>query len=128
MQFLTPAYHLSSKSPRSYQEIAINRAVEAVLRGKQRILLTLATSTGKTVVAFQICWKLWSAGWNRSGAYHKPKILYLADRNILIDDPKIKSSRPSEMRAQPIRRDDLHSGMDGRACDVTGADHRRGVT
>ncbi len=52
---LTPYYHLSGKSPRYYQEIAINRAVQAILQGKQRVLLTLATGTGKTVLAFQIC-------------------------------------------------------------------------
>jgi type I restriction enzyme R subunit len=46
------------------------------------------------VVAFQICWKLWSAGWNRTGEYRKPKTLYLADRNILIDDPKDKTFAP----------------------------------
>jgi type I restriction enzyme R subunit len=50
----------------------------------------MATGTGKTVVAFQICWKLWSSRWNRTGEYRRPKILYLADRNILIDDPKDK--------------------------------------
>jgi type I restriction enzyme R subunit len=78
------------KSERYYQQIAINRAVEAILKGDRRLLLTMATGTGKTVVAFQICWKLWSARWNRVGAYRKPKILYLADRNILVDDPKDK--------------------------------------
>jgi type I restriction enzyme R subunit len=93
-QFLTPAYHQSGKSPRYYQEIAINRTIEAILKGDKRVLLTMATGTGKTVVAFQICWKLWSAGWNRTGEYRKPKILYLADRNILIDDPKDKTFAP----------------------------------
>jgi superfamily II DNA or RNA helicase len=48
----------------------------------------MATGTGKTVVAFQICWKLWTARWNRTGEYRRPKILYLADRNILVDQPK----------------------------------------
>ncbi len=74
---LTPAYHLSGKSPRYYQEIAINRAVESVLQGKRRILLTMATGTGKTVVAFQICWKLAQARWNREGAYRRPRIATL---------------------------------------------------
>lgn len=45
----------------------------------------MATGTGKTVVAFQVCWKLWNARWNRTGEYRRPKILYLADRNILKD-------------------------------------------
>jgi type I restriction enzyme R subunit len=87
---LTPAHHLSGKTPRYYQEIAINRAVQAILQGKRRILLTMATGTGKTVVAFQICWKVWNARWNRTGEYRRPRILYLADRNILVDDPKDK--------------------------------------
>jgi type I restriction enzyme R subunit len=93
-RLLSPAYHLSGKSPRYYQEIAINRTVQAVLQGKRRILLTMATGTGKTIVAFQICWKLWNARWNRTGEYRRPKILYLADRNLLIDDPKDKIFTP----------------------------------
>jgi type I restriction enzyme R subunit len=93
-RLLTPAYHLSGKSPRYYQEIAINRAVQAVLQGDPRILLTMATGTGKTVVAFQICWKLWSSRWNRTGEHRRPRILYLADRNILVDDPKDKIFAP----------------------------------
>jgi type I restriction enzyme R subunit len=93
-RLLTPSNHLSGKSPRYYQEIAINRAVRSILQGKSRVLLTMATGTGKTVVAFQICWKLWTARWNRRGEYRRPKILYLADRNILIDDPKDKIFTP----------------------------------
>jgi type I restriction enzyme R subunit len=91
---LAPYYRLSGKIPRYYQEIAINRAVQAILRGKDRVLLTLATGTGKTVVAFQVCWKLWNSRWNRSGDYRRPRILYLADRNILVDDPKDKTFTP----------------------------------
>ena len=91
---LAPAYHLSGKSPRYYQEIAINRVVQAVLQGRPRILLTMATGTGKTDVAFQICWKLWSSRWNRDGGYRRPRILYLSDRSILIDDPKDKVFAP----------------------------------
>ncbi|TAN62518.1 DEAD/DEAH box helicase [bacterium] len=93
-RLLSPYYHLSGKSPRYYQEIAINRSVQAILQGKPRVLLTMATGTGKTVVAFQICWKLWNARWNRASKYRRPKILYLADRNILIDDPKDKIFTP----------------------------------
>ncbi|MCX5732964.1 MAG: DEAD/DEAH box helicase family protein [candidate division NC10 bacterium] len=93
-RLLTPYHHLSGKIPRYYQEIAINRTVQAVLQGKPRILLTMATGTGKTLVAFQICWKLWSSRWNRTGEYRRPKILYLADRNILVDDPKDKDFPP----------------------------------
>ena len=93
-RLLTPYYHLSGKSPRYYQEIAINRAVQAILQGRKRVLLTLATGTGKTVVAFQICWKLTNSLWNRTGEHRRPRILYLADRNILIDDPKDKIFAP----------------------------------
>jgi type I restriction enzyme, R subunit len=93
-QVLAPYYHLSGKSPRYYQEIAINRAVQAILQNKRRVLLTLATGTGKTVVAFQICWKLWNSRWNRTGEHRRPRILYLADRNVLVDGPKDKTFTP----------------------------------
>jgi type I restriction enzyme R subunit len=91
---LAPYYHLSGKSPRYYQDIAINRTVQAILQGKHRVLLTLATGTGKTVIAFQICYKLWNSRWNRTGEHRRPRILYLADRNILVDDPKDKIFTP----------------------------------
>jgi type I restriction enzyme R subunit len=93
-RLLTPYYHLSGKSPRYYQEIAINLAVQCILQGRKRVLLTLATGTGKTIVAFQICWKLTNSLWNRTGEHRRPRILYLADRNILIDDPKDKTFAP----------------------------------
>ena len=71
---------------RFYQEIAINKALDAIAEDKQRILLTLATGTGKTIIAFQIAWKLFQTRWNlkRDGA-RRPRILFLADRNILAD-------------------------------------------
>jgi type I restriction enzyme R subunit len=93
-RLLTPYYPLSGKSPRYYQDIAITRAVQAILQGQRRVLLTLATGTGKTIVAFQICWKLWNSRWNRTGEYRRPRILYLADRNVLVDDPKDKIFTP----------------------------------
>jgi type I restriction enzyme R subunit len=89
-QLLTPINFTLKQGERYYQEIAINRAVEAIVTSKRRILLTMATGTGKTPVAFQICWKLWNARWNRTGEHRRPKILYLSDRNILINDPKDK--------------------------------------
>lgn len=85
---LEPYHREQGKTPRYYQEIAINRAVQAITQGQQRVLLTMATGTGKTFVAFQICWKLWKSRWNRDGKYRKPRILFLADRNILVDQPK----------------------------------------
>ena len=91
---LTPFYLEAGRKPRYYQEIAINRSVQAILQGKKRVLLTMATGTGKTLVAFQICWKLWSSRWNRKGEYRRPKILYLADRSVLVDDPKDKTFTP----------------------------------
>lgn len=79
---LAPLFtQVGGKQPRYYQEIAINRAVQAVIKGQQRILLTMATGTGKTFVAFQIVWKLLRSK-------RKKKILYLADRNILVDYAK----------------------------------------
>ena len=69
---------------RYYQDIAIERVLEAIAAGKDRILLTLATGTGKTFIAFQLAWKLFQSRWNRSGdATRRPRILFLADRNIL---------------------------------------------
>ena len=87
---LSPTYPDKSKPLRYYQEIAVNRAVQAVLQDRKRTLLTLCTGAGKTAVAFQICWKLWNSGWNAKGTKRKPKILFLADRNVLVDDPKDK--------------------------------------
>ncbi|MDA0737432.1 MAG: DEAD/DEAH box helicase family protein [Nitrospirae bacterium] len=69
---------------RYYQDIAIERVMQAIAEDKQRILLTLATGTGKTFIAFQIAWKLFHARWNLSReATRRPRILFLADRNIL---------------------------------------------
>jgi len=74
--------------PRYYQEIAVRNTLEAVAQGKDRILLTLATGTGKTAIAFQIAWKLFHTRWNLSAKANeyksrRPRILFLADRNIL---------------------------------------------
>lgn len=71
---------------RYYQEIAVQRTVEAIAQGKDRILLTLATGTGKTAIAFQIAWKLFQTRWNlKRDSSRRPRILFLADRNILAD-------------------------------------------
>jgi type I restriction enzyme R subunit len=71
---------------RYYQDSAVNNVLEAIADNKQRILLTLATGTGKTFIAFQLAWKLFQARWNlnRDGS-RRPRILFLADRNILAD-------------------------------------------
>ncbi|MCF1428584.1 MAG: DEAD/DEAH box helicase family protein [Shewanella sp.] len=77
----------SGKSPRYYQLNAINKAIEAVSAGQDRVLLVMATGTGKTYTAFQIIWRLW-----KSGA--KKRILFLADRNILVDQTKNNDFQP----------------------------------
>lgn len=72
------------KQARYYQELAVNRAVEAIAKDKQRVLLTLATGTGKTFIAFQIAWKLFKSRWTQQkDGKRQPRILFLADRNIL---------------------------------------------
>src|ERR1700736_2898506 len=77
----------SGKAPRYYQSNAINASVEAIAKGQNRILLVMATGTGKTYTAFQIIWRLWKAG-------VKKRILYLADRNVLIDQTMVNDLRP----------------------------------
>jgi type I restriction enzyme R subunit len=77
----------SQKAPRYYQLIAINRTVEAIARGEDRILLVMATGTGKTYTAFQIIWRLWKAGTRK-------RILFLVDRNILADQTKTNDFKP----------------------------------
>src|SRR6056297_1892550 len=75
-----------TQSPRFYQEIAVNRALDAIAKDKTRILLTMATGTGKTFIAFQIAWKLFHTRWNlKKDGSRLPRILFLADRNILAD-------------------------------------------
>lgn len=82
-------YHddLSGKEPRYYQVEAINRTVEAVASGKRRVLLVMATGTGKTYTTFQIIWRLWKAGTVR-------RVLFLADRNILVDQTLVNDFKP----------------------------------
>jgi len=75
------------KSPRYYQVSAINAAIEAIAKGRDRILLVMATGTGKTYTAFQIIWRLWKGG-------RKKRILFLADRNVLVDQTMVNDFRP----------------------------------
>jgi type I restriction enzyme, R subunit len=77
----------SDKNPRYYQMIAINKTVEAIAKGEKRILLVMATGTGKTYTAFQIIWRLWKAG-------AKKRILFLVDRNNLANQTKINDFKP----------------------------------
>ena len=82
---LEPFNRDGGKMPRYYQENAVNAVLEAVSKRVDRILLTLATGTGKTYIAFQICWKLMQTRWNNLQNGKLPRILFLADRNILAD-------------------------------------------
>jgi type I restriction enzyme R subunit len=77
----------TGKEPRYYQVNAVNTAIEAIAKGSDRILLVMATGTGKTYTAFQIIWRLWKAG-------QKKRILFLADRNVLIDQTMVNDFRP----------------------------------
>ena len=77
----------SDKVPRYYQISAVNAAIEAIAKGRDRILLVMATGTGKTYTAFQIIWRLWKAG-------RKKRILFLADRNVLVDQTMVNDFRP----------------------------------
>jgi type I restriction enzyme R subunit len=77
----------TDKAPRYYQVQAVNKSIEAISRGEKRILLVMATGVGKTYTAFQIAWRLWKAK-------KAKRILFLADRNVLIDDPKRKDFQP----------------------------------
>ncbi|MFZ2451504.1 MAG: type I restriction-modification enzyme R subunit C-terminal domain-containing protein [Methylovulum miyakonense] len=133
---LEPFNLVSGKIPRYYQVIAINRVMEAILLGHKRILATLATGTGKTCVAFQLCWKLWNSRWtnspganldaqrapeggaagtariSRTGEYRRPKILFLADRNILVDDPMAKMFAPFGDARYKISSNDVSQGRE----------------
>ncbi len=92
---LVPDFYREDKQPRYYQRIAIDTAIRAIVGGQKRCLLTLATGTGKTTVAFQICWKLWSAKWNaKNDPTRKPRMLFLADRDKLVSDPMSKDFAP----------------------------------
>jgi type I restriction enzyme R subunit len=82
---LTEPFQRSKFSPRYYQENAVNKALEAISAGEERVLLTLATGTGKTTIAFQTVWKLYQARWNKRPGDRRPRILFLADRNVLVE-------------------------------------------
>ena len=96
----------SGKAPRYYQVSAVNAAIEAIAKGRNRLLLVMATGTGKTYTAFQIIWRLWKSG-------RKKRILFLADRNILVDQTMVNDFRPFgaamaklSTGAKTIERDD----------------------
>ena len=80
-------YFETGKEPRYYQVNAVNASLEAIAKGRDRLLLVMATGTGKTFTAFQIIWRLWKSG-------RKKRVLFLADRNILIDQTMVNDFRP----------------------------------
>src|ERR1700682_3339418 len=107
----------SGKAPRYYQVTAVNAAIEAIAKGRDRILLVMATGTGTTYTAFQIIWRLWKAG-------RKKRILFLADRNVLIDQTMVNDFRPFggvmaklSTHAKTIERDDGASAEVATAID-----------
>ncbi len=84
----SPSYqYMSDELPRYYQQLAVNRSIEAIARGQKRVLLAMATGTGKTRTAFNIIWRLWKTG-------KAKRILFLADRNILVDQTMINDFKP----------------------------------
>lgn len=94
-----------SYDPRYYQRIAINRTIEAIVKGKQRVLIVMATGTGKTYTAFQIIYRLHKSGM-------KKKILYLADRNILIDQTMAQDFKPFKRFMTKVQGGDIDSAFE----------------
>ena len=113
----------SGKSPRYYQHIAINRTVEAIARGENRVLLVMATGTGKTYTAFQIIWRLWKAG-------AKKRILFLVDRNILADQTKTNDFKPFGQAMTKITNRTVDKSFEVYLClyqAVTGTDEEQNI-
>jgi type I restriction enzyme, R subunit len=93
---------------RFYQEIAINKTLDAIAEDKKKLLLTLATGSGKTVIAFEIAWKLFNAKWNlKKDGKRRPRILFLTDRNILADQALTAFSSFSEGALKRIRPSEI---------------------
>lgn len=85
-EVITHPFHIEgTMKPRFYQQIAVQKTIEAIANNADRVLLTLATGTGKTYIAFQIAYRLFQSKWNRDNSDRRPKILFLADRNVLKD-------------------------------------------
>lgn len=106
-ELITEPYYfqVGDKTPRYYQRIAVNRTLETIAKGQNRILLVMATGTGKTYTAFQIIYRLWKAGL-------KKKILYLADRNVLIDQTMQNDFKPFEKVMTKVENRTLDSSYE----------------
>jgi type I restriction enzyme R subunit len=101
-----PYYYIPNyKTPRYYQRVAINRTVEAVAKGQERVLLISATGTGKTFMTFQIIYRLWKSGL-------KKKILFLADRNVLIDQTMTGDFKPFSGKMTKVQNRNLDSSYE----------------
>ena len=111
------------KEPRYYQLNAINRAIEAIAKGQDRILLVMATGTGKTYTAFQIIWRLWKSR-------TKKRILFLADRNILVDQARINDFKPFGNAMTKIRNRQVDKSYEVYLClyqAVTGTEEEKNI-
>ncbi|MCQ2275204.1 MAG: DEAD/DEAH box helicase family protein [Bacteroidales bacterium] len=103
------------RQPRYYQENAVNNVLTAIANQQRRILLTMATGTGKTYTAFQICWKLMRTKWNKDLADNRsPRILFVTDRNTLADQAKNDFSNFAEDAMVRITPKELHGSWDNR--------------
>ncbi len=103
---LEPYYYIPNyKKPRYYQRVAINRAVDAIAKGQNRVIVVSATGTGKTFMAFQIIYRLWKVGL-------KKKILFLADRNILIDQTMSGDFKPFKGKMTKVKERNLDSSYE----------------
>jgi len=113
----------SEKAPRYYQLNAINRVVEAIANGQRRILLVMATGTGKTYTAFQIIWRLWKAR-------KKKRILFLADRNILVDQTRTNDFKPFGAAMTKISKRQIDTSYEIYLClyqAVTGSEEEKNI-
>ena len=112
-QVVLQDYFDGGRDPRYYQVNAVNAAIEAIAKGQERILLVMATGTGKTYTAFQIIWRLWKAG-------RKKRILFLADRNVLVDQTMVNDFRPfGQAMAKLSTNSKTIERADGTTVDLT---------
>lgn len=109
---LQPFNRDGEREPRYYQVNAINNVLNAIANEQNRILLTMATGTGKTYTAFQICWKLFQTNWNAKKTNQKPRILFISDRNILANQAKNDFGQFDEDSMIRITPDDLRTKTD----------------
>ncbi|WP_017295078.1 EcoAI/FtnUII family type I restriction enzme subunit R [Geminocystis herdmanii] len=113
----------SGKTPRYYQLLAINKTIEAISQGQRRILLVMATGTGKTFTAFQIIWRLWKS-------QHKKRILFLVDRNILVDQAMTNDFKPFGSTMTKIQKRQINKSYEIYLClyqAVTGTEADKNI-